>query len=80
MEKRRTCKNKGIVGEINTTTKARFPLNSVPEGTRPESHCRVFLPYDDAYEQDEDEDNDGGHDAVLVHPARQTGRKHFRKT
>ena len=48
--------------------------------SRPESYCRVFLPYDDAYEQDEDEDNDGGHDAVLVHPARQIGRRHFRKT
>ena len=28
-----------------------------------------FLPYDDAYEQDEYEDDDGGHDALLVHPA-----------
>ena len=28
-----------------------------------------FLPYDDAYEQDENEDDDGGHDALLVHPA-----------
>lgn len=28
-----------------------------------------FLPYDDTYEQDENEDDDGGHDALLVHPA-----------
>ena len=28
-----------------------------------------FLPYDDTYEQDEYEDDDGGHDALLVHPA-----------
>ena len=36
-----------------------------------------FLPYDDPYEQDENEGNDGGHDALLVHLAMQMGKSNL---
>lgn len=58
-EKREYMQGGGGGKEINT--RKREPVKEqLPQ----------FLPYDDAYEQDENEDDDGGHDALLVHPAR----------